>query len=514
MPLAAPSFPAPLAEPDAAAGFDAETTDEVAEAGLPRIVYGLVGALAVLGLLTPNGLLTAASFLVLGLLVRLLWRPGEPPVLLFAVGYQWAQVTAKLFHANVLGVYVEQLSASERIVEATWLSLIGLIVLSVGMWLVLRRLPPVGARLRAGLDGVTVTRAFWLYVGTAIFAALIVPLGWALGPLTQILLSTAGIKWAGYFLLAYLALSRREGLPLLALAFAIELLSGIGYFAGFKTVLFVTLLAALATRPRITAGTVLGSVAAVVVLIAVGAAWSAIKPSFRAEIGIEGRQGAAVGQGEQVAQLVDAVSGLTADDLLGGLDPLFSRLAYTEYFGLAMDYVPVEVPHERGALWGTAVKHVLQPRLFFPDKPRLLSDSEVTTRYTGQRLASDAEGTSISLGYMGESYVDFGRIGMFGVVLALGLLWGWMFRYFVRSARVPLLGLAVALAVLQSAYQFEMASIKLLGGVLMSFLVLALALRLFESGVASWLGVEVEPEKAQPDDAPEPPLGVGGWVRV
>lgn len=501
MPLAAARF---LGD---AVAIDPETHTPDADSrerdsGLPSIIYWGVGALAGLSLLTPNGPLTAASFLVLGVLLRLLWRPGEPPVLLFAVGYQWVQVTAKVFHASLLGLPVGALSISPSIEVATWLSLIGLVVLAGGMRLGVGRLAPIGDRLVRDTGGMTVVRAFLVYAAAAALAAVVVPLAWAFGPLTQILLSVAAIKWGAFFVLAYLALSRREGLVLFGLAFLFELISGVGYFSEFKTVFFVTLLAALSTRPRITGGTVAGALVGVLVLVALGSAWTVIKPGYRSVITqSSGQQGANVDRGTQLTEMADALGDLRSTDLVDGLDPLFSRLAYTDFFAQTIDFVPAVVPHERGAQWGAAVRHVLQPRLLFPDKPRLLSDSEVTMRYTGRFLASDDQGTSISIGYMGEAYVDFGPVGMFAIVLGLGMAWGRMFTFFVRRAQVPLLGLAFALTVLLNAYQFEIASIKLLGGVLMTFLVMALLFRLFEGAIGTWLGYD----EAEEEDRAAPP---------
>src|SRR5438067_11835823 len=58
---------------------------------------------AVVGYLTPNPLLTSASILVLLLLLKLLWRAGEPPVLLFAASFQWIQITTRIFNADLHG---------------------------------------------------------------------------------------------------------------------------------------------------------------------------------------------------------------------------------------------------------------------------------------------------------------------------------------------------------------------------------------------------------------------------
>lgn len=477
-----------------------DVTDYEDDGRLPAGVYGVLGVLALLGLLTPNGALTAASLVVLGFLAWLLWRPGEPPVLLFAAAYQWLQVSAKVFHANVRGVYVEMLSGSPNIVHATWLSLIGLVVLAIGMRIGLRRLPGLQERIRESAAAMSLPRAFGLYAGFAAMALVVRPLAFAIGPLTQLLLAVAELKWAAFFLVTYLVFSRKTGFLIFAAAFVFEFTAGIGFFSEFKTVFFITLLGVLAARPRISMGTVTLGLTAVVVLMMFGAAWTIVKPQYRSILSEDqSEQNSSFSQSSEAATLFVLISDLSWNDLVEGLDPLFERIAYTEYFAATMDYVPAYRPYDGGALWGTAVQHVLKPRLLFPSKPRLLSDSEVTMEYTGQFLASDADGTSISIGYMGESYADFGPVGMFGVVLVLGIGWGLMYAYFVRKAHLPVLGLAVTLSVLSGAFQFEIASIKLLGGVLVKFLVIAVLFRLFEQRVAGWLGAD-ETDNAYEDD--------------
>src|SRR5690606_14122846 len=111
---------------------------------LPGALWALFGFGALLGLMTANPWLTAAAILLLPVFMALLWRQGETPVLLFAVSYQWLQVTSKVFHANVFGVSIGELakySATDGSVErAVWVGLLGLVVLAVGMRLGMRKL--------------------------------------------------------------------------------------------------------------------------------------------------------------------------------------------------------------------------------------------------------------------------------------------------------------------------------------------------------------------------------------
>ena len=336
-----------------------ENSDEVP---LPIGVYAIIGALALIGwALTPNGALTAASLLVLGFLAWLLWRPGEPPVLLFAVAYQWLQATAKVFQADVQGVYIEMLSPSPSIVPATWLSLVGLVVLGIGMRIGILRLPTLRVRIRESAESMSLSKAFWLYAVFTVVALMTRPLAFAFGPLTQILLAVAELKWAAFFLMAYLVFSRRSGWSFFVTAFAFEFIGGIGFFSGFKTVFFVTFLAVIAARPRITMGTVTTTLTAVLVLLLFGSAWTVVKPQYRSILS-NGRtsQSSTLSQTDEVVTLFTLVSSLSWNSLAEGFGPLFDRISYTDFFAATMDYVPAYRPYDRGALWGTAIRHVLQ----------------------------------------------------------------------------------------------------------------------------------------------------------
>jgi uncharacterized membrane protein len=106
-------------------------------------------------------------------------------------------------------------------------------------------------------------------------------------------------------------------------------------------------------------------------------------------------------------------------------------------------------------------------------------------------VAGLEQGTSISIGYMGESYIDFGPIGMFVPIFLLGLLYGYIYRLFVRYARYKLIGFAAATAVLLfSAYNFETSNVKILGGMLACAIIAFLFLFFGELMVARFLRLE------------------------
>jgi len=87
-------------------------------------------------------------------------------------------------------------------------------------------------------------------------------------------------------------------------------------------------------------------------------------------------------------------------------------------------------------------------------------------------VAGAEAGTSIGIGYVGESYIDFGPVGMFTPIFLLGLLYGVINRFFITRTRYKLLGSAFAVSILIfSAYEIETSNIKLVGGVIAAALV-------------------------------------------
>lgn len=460
-----------------------------AYAKLPFGVYVIAGAAALLGSLSANPLLSVVAIISLVSFIKLLWRPGEPPVLAFAVSFQWLQVTSKVFHANYLVLPVESLRMYSEVTGAIWASLAGLWVLTLGIRFGLRnmRALPLGM-VDQQARSISITRVGLLYVGLTILTSGAAAFASGMGGLRQIILAAASVKWVAYFVFAYLCLYRREKYGLLILATAFEVVQGIGFFSGFKTVLFLLVIVIVTARVKVRMGSLAGITAVGMLLLVMGLAWTAIKGEYR-EFLNQGTsaQSVVVSDEQMLAKLGEMVFALDPSDLVDAADPLFRRLAYVDFFAATMDYVPAVAPHERGALWSQSVMHVLRPRLLFPNKPVLPSDSELTMAYTGLYLASDAAGTSISIGYMGESYIDFGIPGMFIPIFLLGIFWGGIYRFFFRRPDLLLLGFAFATAALVEMYQFEMASIKVLGGVLMQFLVLALIFRFVGPTILTWL---------------------------
>lgn len=442
---------------------------------LPPATLPVAFALCLIGAAGPNLLLALLSVAVLVAGCMLLWRPGESPILLFTFFYPWVQGSIAIYHANWLGLDIaDHTPFLGDIHAAVVMSLAGLLVLAVGMRLGAgrRRAADPFALHRMALSH-PMRRWFGLYAAAWAIGFLALSFARVLPGLTQPMLALAALRWAFFFMLAFahFAHGRHRGW-LFPLAFLLELATGIGgYFSDFKTVFFVTLCAVLASRVPASPRMVLGAGALAVVTVALGIAWTAVKGEFRGFVsGGQAAQIVTVDYMTRVAKLYELVADLDLDALMNATGQLLRRLTYVEFFSVVLVYVPAYMPHTLGAILWDAIIRPFMPRLLFVDKD-VIDDTARTNLYTGG-LAGSSEGTSISLGYIAEAYIDFGAVGMFAVLLAIGLLYGAIYRALLRwRASRGLLGMAMATAVLISVGPMENSFTKVFGGVIVSLLV-------------------------------------------
>lgn len=436
-------------------------------------------ALGALGLFSANPLLTLASMLQLVILVKLLWRPGEPPILLFAMFYHWAQACALTLNADLQGLSLEAMGVSRSVVAATWLTLLGVLVIALGLRLGAgKSIAPAAQRAVTALaTGLSVHRLFWASLAAIWFSSATKSVSFLEPGLRQVFLAIGNLHWVILFLFTFVVLAQRQGYRLLALVFGLEIVVGfLGYFSGFRDALIVVLLAAM-TAPAALRGVRLRAVlslgAAIVVLALV---WTAIKLDYRDFLNRgTGDQVVLVPVRDRLDKLGELIGGLTWSKLGESSDAFVARLSYVHFFGESMQVVPALVPHENGKLWLQGLRNAIEPRLINPGK-RTLDDSARTAYYTGTWVAGAREGASISLGYIAESYIDFGPILMYLPLFAWGLLVGWVHRVLVSSTRWPLWGYASATIVIYlNASVLESSNAKMVGGLILGFLVLWLA---------------------------------------
>ena len=457
---------------------------------LPLWVWLVSLGLAAFGAFSANPAVTPVAVLILPVLASLLWFPSEPPVLLFACGMQWLQAAVAIFYTDFYFQPFSAMPGGAELIEATWLSLIGVLVVAIGMRLALiRRRTGIARQLEHETRLLQPPAIFAWYLAAFVVFYFGGRFAWSFPSLAQPLLATMTLKWVLVFLLTYAVLVHRRNYALLGIVVCLEFFTGLlGFFSSFKNVFFV-LIVVLPTARFVFRGWRLVQCCIVgALLLAFGVIWTVIKSDYREFLNQgTGQQTVLVPVPERIGKLSELISGLDRRSLDEGLEMMILRVSYISYFAMTLAHVPENVPHENGALWFGAIKHVLTPRLLFPNKPSI-DDSARTEKYAGVQVSGAEQGTSISLGYVAESYIDFGLKGMFAPILILGLFYGLIYRFFADHQPYRVLGLAMATSILVfGAYSIETSNIKLVGGNLMSLIVIGLFSKI--AGKWFWQGL-------------------------
>jgi hypothetical protein len=400
------------------------------------------------------------------LLIWALLGSGEgPPVLALALTYQWMQVTIGMFYSTLTGVELEALYTTNWqrmvLIGLAWVTCLA-VAIFYGIVLTRRRVnPPGDAPVRALSDKIV----WGAYAASLLLTGVIQELAWNYPLFTQAILA---ITFSHLGLL--FVLTRRFTRPTfqwqkLAGLMMLEVAIGFtGYFAGFREPVIMVAIAVFEVFDRRDVrhwafAAVLAGILAFSSLI-----WISVRGQLRQEIDEEVLSASRVERFDRARTLSSGLFSQGASDYADATTMLVDRLWAIKYPAMAVERVPFVVPHTRGQIMQDALVHVVTPRFLYPDKPDLVSDSELVRKYAGAQVAGSESNTSIAFGYAAESYVDYGLPWMFIPVIIFGFLVGVTFQMW--SSVIQHRDLAVALTTVMywmALYLFERSWAKTLG---------------------------------------------------
>jgi hypothetical protein len=427
------------------------------------VIIAVLAALT--GWLVTDDWLIGGSILVLGLIWTAIRAREGPPVLALAVTLQWVQVTIGLFYVELTGRPIEAtLTTDCRPMVAIGLACVAAVV--GGLWCgqkgVERTTPSERERSDHAFGFTTVLVAYGLSIAVAGVAQ---EAAWTYPALTQPIIALSFIRLGLlYLVLRRLALAAQWHFIALLLAFEVGL-SLVGFYAGFREPLIIAVLVVLEIFDRRSVRHWVAVATLVAVMCGLGAFWINVRQGYRERVMTDD----AFAQSR--AKRFDEISNLSsrwmsrdAGDMMSNADQLVDRVWAVYYPALAVARVPAVVPHTNGQLMWATLKHLFSPRLFFPDKPVLGSESELVRTYSGVWVAGEKEQTNIAFGYAAESYVDFGVPLMFVPVFLYGVFVGAMYAGILRT--IYHRDIAVALVTVfgwLSLYLFERSWAKTIG---------------------------------------------------
>jgi hypothetical protein len=401
------------------------------------VLLTIVGAIA-----SPEHLLVLCVGLTLAAGLWLLWPENDSPILVMAFALQWLQVAVKPIETALTGQHLQDFADyNEALLPGAWLGIAGIAAVGMGMYLGRgrSRYDWTSSLARDTVEvwpqGMVVQIALFLIVaGHALAVAAA-----AAGPARQVLLAFAGVRHAGLFLLAYWCLLQRRSYGLLAVVAVLEVISGLtGFFADFRESILALLVAAVAARPRLNFRRFLVMSLALLATFTISVFWSAMKTDYRDFLNGGTRQQIVVQPlGARLGYVGQAADEFNGNQFQKGLRALTSRESYIDVLSATLEHVPLVIPFEDGHLLGASLLNIAEPRIFFPDKPATPDDSLVSTRYTGLRFDL-AVGTSVSIGYLGELYIDFGKVGAVIGAFVIGILAGRIYAILRGYQGIPL----------------------------------------------------------------------------
>lgn len=452
---------------------------------------------------SPNPSLVLASGALLASAILILWTSRDLPILLFPFGMQWLSVATKPMLTGIQGIEIQTLSERGAPLEqAAWFAIFGMTALLIGLRVGCRAQTKfnVNARLQAETRIYSPQYIVVFALALILVGHISLALAPSAGGLLQVALAVGDAKYAGIFLLVYSSI-KLGNYRLLAIALCgVEIIIGMmGFFGEFRETLFMILLAVLLSQSRTSlANLLLGALAALMTLLVI-TFWSAVKSEYRAELN-QGTQQQVVSISieERLNFLSGAATNADVDVLNDGLERSLKRVSYIDFLGHTLTYVPEVVPHQEGGQTRHAITHVITPRVIFPSKPALPHDTYVTAAYTGLHF-NQSQFASISIGYLGEFYVDYGYLGALLATLIMGFCFGKFYETILFFDKTPLfLNIAFAIVMVMPFIYFERALVKTMGGTLTYFFVIVLVQRFILPQIITLRTGQKRRRKAQP----------------
>ena len=433
----------------------------------------LIFLMVIYAVTSQNPLITLAAVLIPFFFYVLLWKEEESPFLFLAMMLQWLSVTVKVFYSNYEGLDFENVFDNYRhIKEAFYLSLLGLLTVTLGIHLVIRKFELPDQNFKKLALDYSYKKIVPIYIGISLGAGVLYRIAFINQGLQQPITKLADFKWMAFFIMMLCLLYNRQWKIFTMIALFEIVLSLTGFFSNFKDyflVIFGGIILIFGRNlkfkqliPLVIVGT-----SCVYMLII----WQYVKPNYRKYLnGGEASQTVKRSREESLNKLAELVGNVNEKSIDEGFKMTVDRISYIDYFSATIDYVPRVVPHTNGGQWSDAIMRVLQPRLFFPGKA-FIDDSQTTAKYTGIEVAGAERGASISLGYATENYIDFGMFGMMFGLFGYGLIIGFIYRYIMMSSPDKLVGTAMIIPLFFIIYTFESALNKIIGASFMYLII-------------------------------------------
>lgn len=402
----------------------------------------------------------------------LFWKPYEPKVIFFGVLLSWLTITIKIFYAFIFGLRYENLSISTNIINTTYVSLIGFCIFCLGLWFAIKDFKLSNNKMKDLFnEPVDFKRILKVYALVAILSISLKSFIFYLPGFSQLFTGILQMKLGFIFLLLFYSFSKRKNLLLVFSIIIIEIIFSLfSFFSNFKDIVITVIVIATLFPNKL-------SVKESIVIMFLGFGflysifiWQSVKGDYRKFLNAGERSQAIVVSQEdalnKLKELAESSEKIKKKDVLY---ETVDRISNIDFFSQATDNVPKKIPFENGKILKENILHILQPRLFFPNKADI-DDSKMVNKYASRRVATAKQGTTFSLGFMAENYIDFGPYLMYIPIFFTGYLLGFIYKKILQQSINYLWGFTMVSSLWFNINCNGIAGTKILGWILMYYI--------------------------------------------
>ena len=436
-------------------------------------------ALLVLQLLFIDGVYLFGGMALFFYLFYSLQQPYKPSVFTIILLYHFIQISAAVWQSNSLGKNINYRSSNT--VTAIILSYTGLLAIFLPIIYFQNKIPKLSfTKLKEHSNKLSISKTLRVYIISLVVINLLSGIALFVPALRQIIISLGNVKWFIFLLFGFQSIIKNERKKEFYIICLVEFgLGFLSYFSDFKTVLFFISIIFLTLLSYFKFNKFILIVPCLAAIFYGGVFWTSIKGDYRSFLNKGSKtQSVQVEKGDALNKLIELSQNTNESTFDGAKASFFDRLQYVFHFAKTIDRVPSVIPYQNGANLGSTLSFVLTPRLLDPNKG-VYDASTRATKYTGIQYYGIKRGTSVSLGYFADCYIDFGMIGMFVPLLIFGFIYGKSYYYFVRKSSVNyIFNFAVVGAIYMELFAFESDSIFVFGRLYINLMVFFL-LRIF-----------------------------------
>jgi hypothetical protein len=415
-------------------------------------------------------LLTLLAGIALVLIVNLIYKPYIPPVVVYLFFFHWIQVFAAILYCDFLGQTFEEVFES---IDTDYLFAVTMLQICAMVYLYSRvnkiKFIPSLETLEKGIDSINIKKLLTAYlVSTLIFPTLIAAT-YSNASISQIVLSFAVLRKVLLLMLIFIAFLKKTKYTNLIIGIIILefILSFASYFSNFKEIIICVVLVYLTVKPYVKSRQVVRLMPFGIIFIVFMSFWSSVKDSYRSYLnGGTRSQFVSVSSIDALDFLTTKAAEFSVDSMNTGSELLLHRVQYMQQYSLVYSRVPKFIPFGNGKNLTETITFLLVPRILVGEK-KILDPSLKTSYYTGKTFANAEQGTSISMGYFCDLYVDFGLWLMFIPLLLITYGIAAVSNYIINSDKYNILftyslfiGTILSLGTFESDIIFYLGSIR------------------------------------------------------